>query len=81
MEIYKNEIEGLLLIKPDVFVDNRGFFLESYSQKKFMDAGIDCLFIQDNHSRSEQVGVIRGLHFQKPPFAQSKLIRSPGEQY
>lgn len=75
MEIYKDEIEGLLLIKPDVFVDNRGFFLESYSQKKFMDAGIDCNFIQDNHSRSEQVGVIRGLHFQKPPFAQSKLVR------
>jgi dTDP-4-dehydrorhamnose 3,5-epimerase len=75
MEIYKNEIEGLLLIKPDVFVDNRGFFLESYSQKKFMDAGIDCNFIQDNHSKSEQAGVIRGLHFQKPPFAQSKLVR------
>lgn len=75
MEIIKSDMEGPVLIKPDVFEDNRGFFLESYSRKKFQEAGIECLFIQDNHSRSEQKGVVRGLHFQKPPFAQSKLVR------
>ncbi|HEX3019657.1 MAG TPA: dTDP-4-dehydrorhamnose 3,5-epimerase [Chitinispirillaceae bacterium] len=75
MKIIRTDIDELVLIKPDVFEDSRGFFLESYSQKKFEDAGISCHFVQDNHSRSEQQGVIRGLHFQKPPFAQSKLIR------
>lgn len=75
MEIIKTDLNGLLLIKPDVFEDNRGFFLESYSKKKFEDAGINCAFVQDNHSRSEQQGVIRGLHFQLPPYTQSKLIR------
>jgi dTDP-4-dehydrorhamnose 3,5-epimerase len=75
MEFLNNELDGICLIKPDVFEDNRGFFLESYSKIKFMGAGIDVEFVQDNHSRSEDSGVLRGLHFQKPPFAQSKLVR------
>lgn len=75
MKFIKTELNDVLLIQPDVFEDSRGFFLESYSSKKFEDAGIKCLFVQDNHSRSKEQGVIRGLHFQLPPFAQSKLIR------
>ena len=70
----KLKIEGLVVIKPDVFGDDRGFFLESYNQKKFADGGIKVNFVQDNHSRSRR-GVLRGLHFQKAPFAQDKLVR------
>ncbi|MDG5814064.1 dTDP-4-dehydrorhamnose 3,5-epimerase [Chitinispirillales bacterium ANBcel5] len=75
MEFLQTELNGVILIKPDVFRDNRGFFLESYSREKFQHAGIDTDFIQDNHSRSVKRGVIRGLHFQAPPAAQSKLVR------
>lgn len=67
-------IPGLVLIEPQVFGDDRGFFMETYSKKEFADAGITVDFVQDNHSRSTQ-GVLRGLHFQKPPFAQAKLVR------
>lgn len=67
-------IPGLVLIEPQVFGDDRGFFLETYSKKEFADNGINVDFVQDNHSRSSQ-GVLRGLHFQKPPFAQDKLVR------
>lgn len=70
----KTKIEGLIIIEPSVFEDERGFFMETYSQKVFAENGIDVNFIQDNHSRSSK-GVLRGLHFQKPPFAQDKLIR------
>ncbi|MFP4164696.1 MAG: dTDP-4-dehydrorhamnose 3,5-epimerase [Chitinispirillaceae bacterium] len=75
MEFTRTDLDGVFLIKPKVFNDTRGFFLESYSTEKFKDAGIECAFVQDNHSRSNQKGVVRGLHFQKPPYAQSKLVR------
>lgn len=66
-------IKGLLLIKPQVFEDGRGFFLERFSRKAFEENQIDVDFVQDNHSHSVK-HVLRGLHFQKPPFAQGKLV-------
>jgi dTDP-4-dehydrorhamnose 3,5-epimerase len=75
MEFETTTLQDVQLIKPRVFSDNRGFFLESYSQPRFIEAGIVDPFIQDNHSRSTQRGVIRGLHFQVPPMSQSKLVR------
>jgi dTDP-4-dehydrorhamnose 3,5-epimerase len=74
MEIIKTPLEGLLIIKPDVFEDERGYFFESYNQGKFLAHGIDVTFMQDNESKSKR-GVLRGLHFQNPPFAQGKLVR------
>ncbi|MFA5827856.1 MAG: dTDP-4-dehydrorhamnose 3,5-epimerase [Candidatus Shapirobacteria bacterium] len=74
MVFIETKISGLLMIEPKVFADSRGFFLESYSQKVFADNGINTIFVQDNHSRSSK-NVLRGLHFQKRPFAQDKLIR------
>jgi dTDP-4-dehydrorhamnose 3,5-epimerase len=74
MEIVKTEIEGLLIIKPDVFEDDRGYFFESYNREKFLRAGIDAAFVQDNESKSRK-NVIRGMHLQAPPFAQGKLVR------
>ncbi len=68
------EIEGLVLIKPKVYFDHRGFFLESYTKKEFYEHGIKQEFVQDNHSWSIK-NTIRGLHFQKRPYSQSKLIR------
>lgn len=70
----KSKIEGLVIIEPSVFADERGFFMEVYNQKTFAENGINVEFVQDNHSRSTK-GVLRGLHFQKPPFAQDKLVR------
>lgn len=75
MEIIKTKLNDLLLIKPRVFQDNRGFFLESYSQKTFSEAGIATEFFQDNHSMSVVKGVVRGLHFQLSPKTQTKLVR------
>jgi dTDP-4-dehydrorhamnose 3,5-epimerase len=74
MELIKTEIEDVKLIKPDVFRDQRGYFYESYNKPKFTDLGIPVDFIQDNESLSSK-GVLRGLHFQIPPYAQGKLIR------
>ena len=74
MEIIKTPLEGLLIIKPDVFEDERGYFFESYNREKFLTHGIDVTFVQDNESKSKR-GVLRGLHFQNPPFAQEKLVR------
>lgn len=74
MEILNTEIPGLLIVKPDVFTDQRGYFFESYNSSKFAALGIDVDFVQDNESRSMK-GVLRGLHFQKEPFAQGKLVR------
>jgi dTDP-4-dehydrorhamnose 3,5-epimerase len=74
MEIIKTELEGLLIIKPDVFEDERGYFFESYNREKFKNAGIDLNFVQDNESKSKK-GVVRGLHLQAPPFEQGKLVR------
>lgn len=73
MEIIKTPIEGLLIIKPRVFNDPRGFFFESYNEKDFIDAGIDIHFRQDNQSKSAY-GVVRGLHYQLLPHSQSKLV-------
>ena len=75
MEVIKTSIKDLLLIKPKVFQDNRGFFLEFYSERKFEELGITTKFVQDNHSLSVKKGVIRGLHFQLPPNAQTKFVR------
>jgi dTDP-4-dehydrorhamnose 3,5-epimerase len=74
MEIIKTPLEGLLIIKPDVFEDERGYFFESYNREKFLAHGIDGVFVQDNESKSKK-NVLRGLHFQNPPFAQGKLVR------
>lgn len=70
----KTKIEGLVIVEPSVFPDERGFFMESYSKKIFAENDINIEFVQDNHSCSTK-GVLRGLHFQKPPFAQDKLVR------
>jgi dTDP-4-dehydrorhamnose 3,5-epimerase len=74
MQIIPSDIPDVLLIKPDVFTDERGYFYESYNFDKFSAAGIDYLFLQDNESKSMK-GVLRGLHFQVPPFDQGKLVR------
>jgi dTDP-4-dehydrorhamnose 3,5-epimerase len=74
MEIIPTEIPGLLIVKPAVFEDSRGYFFESYNLDKFAQAGITAKFVQDNESKSQK-NVLRGLHFQKPPFAQGKLVR------
>lgn len=74
MKFTKTELEGLLIIEPDVFPDNRGFFLESYSKKKYSENGLDCDFVQDNISKSTK-GTIRGLHYQVGEFAQGKLCQ------
>jgi dTDP-4-dehydrorhamnose 3,5-epimerase len=73
-EFEQLEISGLVLIKPKVFKDNRGFFLETYKESDFQKAGIKERFLQENHSRSLQ-GVLRGLHYQIAPQAQAKLVR------
>lgn len=74
MNVIKTSIEGLLVIEPRVFPDGRGYFFESWSERKFADAGLQLNFVQDNQSMSQR-GVLRGLHFQEPPFAQGKLVR------
>ena len=73
MKINKTFIENLLVIEPQLFKDDRGFFYESYNKKK-LDKKIKIVFVQDNESKSIK-GVIRGLHFQAPPFEQTKLVR------
>ena len=74
MEIIETSINGPLIIKPRIFEDARGYFFESYSKREFDDKVCTVNFVQDNESRSVR-NVIRGLHFQRPPFAQSKLVR------
>ena len=74
MKITKTNIDGLLIIEPEVFFDERGSFLESWNLSKFKEIGIHDDFVQDNQSISAK-GVLRGLHFQNPPYAQSKLVR------
>lgn len=74
MEVIKTKIEGLLIIRPKVMEDDRGYFFESYREDLFRGFGIDCMFVQDNESCSGK-HVLRGLHFQRPPFAQDKLVR------
>jgi dTDP-4-dehydrorhamnose 3,5-epimerase len=74
VEVSQTGIDGLVVVKPKVFGDHRGFFLETYSRQAFAAAGLDYDFVQDNHARSGQKGVLRGLHFQRPPAAQAKLV-------
>jgi len=74
MKITKTKIKGLLIIEPQVFKDERGFFLETYNQKIYEEAGIKYDFVQDNLSKSAK-GVLRGLHYQVNPFAQGKLVQ------
>ena len=74
MEIIKTDIEGVVILEPRVFEDARGYFFESYSKKVFDELAWATDFVQDNESMSTR-GVMRGLHFQYPPFTQSKLVR------
>ncbi len=74
MQITATEFPGLVVITPKVHQDERGFFLETYRREIFQNAGLPFDFVQTNHARSEQPGVLRGLHFQAPPTAQSKLV-------
>lgn len=75
MKAIETGIEGLVVIEPDCHGDHRGWFMETYSKPKFEALGITCEFVQDNQSYSAQKGTLRGLHFQKNPMAQSKLLR------
>ena len=74
MNLIKGAIDGLILLKSTIFKDERGYFIESYNQKNINKLLGDIHFVQDNESESSR-GVLRGLHFQKPPFAQAKLVR------
>ena len=74
MEVIKTKIEEILIIEPRIFKDARGYFYESFSQKEFDEKVMPIRFVQDNESMSTY-GVMRGLHFQRPPFTQSKLVR------
>lgn len=74
MNVIKTKIDGLLILEPRIFEDSRGYFFESFSQKDFNQQVGPIVFVQDNESKSSY-GVMRGLHFQRPPFTQSKLVR------
>lgn len=74
MQIEPTSIPDVILVKPDVFRDERGYFMESFHVEKFAQHGIETKFVQDNESLSQK-GVLRGLHFQRPPWAQGKLVR------
>lgn len=73
MNVIKTPIDGLLIIEPRVFHDARGYFVETYNDNRYREAGVDATFVQDNQSCSTY-GVVRGLHFQKPPYTQAKLV-------
>ena len=75
MEILETDIPDVKIIRPKKFGDHRGFFSETYNKKALSENGIDLDFVQDNHSLSTEKGVIRGLHYQTPPYAQDKLVR------
>lgn len=74
MNVIKTDIEGVVIIEPKIFEDSRGYFFESFSQREFDEKVSPIVFLQDNESKSSY-GVMRGLHFQKPPYTQSKLVR------
>ncbi|MCX6251355.1 MAG: dTDP-4-dehydrorhamnose 3,5-epimerase [Bacteroidetes bacterium] len=74
MEIIKTNLDGVLIIKPEVFADERGYFFESYNEEKYYSDGLTSIFVQDNESKSRK-NVLRGLHFQVPPYEQGKLVR------
>ena len=73
MNIITTPLEGLLVIEPQIFRDARGYFVETYNRQRYLDAGIEAEFVQDNQSCSSY-GVVRGLHFQRPPYTQAKLV-------
>lgn len=75
MKVTETKLKGVCVIEPEVFGDNRGWFMETYSKAELFGKGIDADFVQDNHSFSAQKGTLRGLHFQNPPMAQTKLVR------
>lgn len=75
MHVTQTELPGVVVLTPKRHGDDRGFFSEVYNQKTLADHGIDAVFVQDNHSLSRDVGVLRGLHYQSPPHAQAKLVR------
>lgn len=75
MKIIETKFDGVYVLEPTVFEDERGFFMESYNHMKLCELGLDYNFIQDNHSLSVQAGTIRGLHYQLNPMAQTKLVR------
>lgn len=75
LNIERTALPGVVVLSPKRFDDPRGFFSEVYNKRRYAEAGVTSDFIQDNHSRSGPVGTVRGLHFQRPPFAQAKLVR------
>lgn len=75
MKLTKTKLDSVVIIEPDVFGDNRGFFMESWNKKKLEEAGLFYDFVQDNHSKSTVKGTLRGIHFQKGDKAQAKLVR------
>ena len=75
MKKIETEIKDVYIIEPDCFGDHRGFFMETYNQKKFHELGIETNFIQDNMSYSAKKGTLRGLHYQRAPYSQAKLVR------
>jgi len=75
MKVTPTKIKDVLIIEPDIFQDNRGWFFESYNKEKLKEFGINTDFIQDNHSFSAKKGTLRGLHLQNNPYSQSKLVR------
>lgn len=74
MRIIETPLQGLIILKPNIFKDSRGYFFESFQHQRYIDAGIEANFIQDNESKSVK-GVVRGLHYQLNPYAQAKLVR------
>ena len=75
MKLTKTKLDGVVILEPDVFGDHRGFFMESWSQRKMEELGLHYDFVQDNHSKSTVKGTLRGIHFQKGDKAQAKLVR------
>ena len=75
MKITETALEGVVILEPQLIKDARGWFMESWSMAKLQDAGLNYNFVQDNHSYSKECGVLRGIHFQKEPMAQAKLVR------
>lgn len=75
MQSEQTALEGVVILTPQRFGDDRGFFCESWNRQRMANAGLDYDFVQDNHSVSMTVGTLRGLHYQRPPHAQAKLVR------
>jgi dTDP-4-dehydrorhamnose 3,5-epimerase len=75
MKLIKTKLDGVVILEPKVFKDHRGFFMESYSKRVYEDLGLNYEFVQDNHSLSKEAGVLRGLHYQLNPKAQTKVVR------